>query len=117
MRLLLALLVATPFLYSCGQSAALSPCAGDHVGTWSASNGDQLTLSSACAYSYVRPGSGACQSAGTYAAPLGTSGSVAVEITSTSGACVPVGTYTCAYTRSSSSLQIDCGNGASTYTK
>ena len=78
--------------------------------------GDTLTLDATCLFSYARPG--ACQSSGTYAAPLGTSGSVQVIITtSTGGLCLPRGTYNCQYTLAGNSLSFNCGGSAFHYTR
>lgn len=92
-------------------------CGGDHAGTYSGTTvNDSLTLSSSCEYSYT--GNDGCRSTGTYNAPLGSSGSVAVSIASTTGGnCLPAGDTTCSYVLSLPNLSFNCGAGTFSYTK
>jgi hypothetical protein len=90
-------------------------CAGDHDGTWTGTTvPDQIDLSSSCDFEYS--GVGGCKSSGTYAAPLGTQGSVQVVITSsTGGMCLAAGTYNCTYAAGSTILTFNCGAGTFSY--
>jgi hypothetical protein len=99
-------------LCACGGGGkCASPYAGDWIGTTAP---DRLSLSDSCDFNYQ--GSDGCKSHGTYAAPLGASGSVAVAIQSTTGGrCLLAGNYTCVYSASSSALTFDCGAGAFGY--
>lgn len=108
----LTLLIFVILLVGCG-----GKCDGDHTGTYSGTTiSDTLALSSSCEYSYT--GNDSCQSRGTYNAPLGSSGSVAVSISSsTAGNCLPVGDTTCTYVLNLPNLSFDCGNGTFSYTK
>lgn len=107
----LVLLLAVSACGGGGGGKCSSPYSGTWVGTTAT---DQLTLSESCDYQYQ--GVGGCRSAGTYAAPLGSSGSVLVTIqSSTGGNCLGVGAYSCAYTASSSTLTVNCGAGNFSY--
>lgn len=108
-----ALLVGSVLcLVGCGSAG---PCDGDAAGHWAgATQADQIDLSPSCAFKCT--GVTGCVSAGTYAALLGTQGTVQVSIqSSTGGSCLPAGTYACAYGVSASTLSFNCGAGAATY--
>lgn len=95
-------------------------CAGSYTGTWAGSpQADSYQFTAACAFSYTAP-SGSCSNAGTYAAPLGQTGTIAATISSKSGSgsCLPVGAATCAYSFADAlHLTINCGGGSLSYIK
>ena len=98
------------FLASCSSYNSTQSCAGTHTGVWSGLTvSDQVTFSADCSFDYV--GSDDCLSTGTYRSPLGPSGTVQVEIeSSTGGLCLPAGSYTCAYLITNEVvLSFDCG--------
>lgn len=118
LKLLVASLSVIALAAACGKaSSGGATCAGAHVATWASSLG-KVTFKDSCAFAFASA-SGSCSSAGTYPAPLGASGQVAITIAAVSGGsgCLPVGSYTCAYTLNPTTLSFDCGNGAQTYTK
>jgi hypothetical protein len=101
-------------LAACGGGGG-GKCASPYTGTWIGTTvTDQLNLSDSCDYQYQGPDG--CRSTGTYAAPLGSQGSVQVVIQSTTGGrCIPPGTYACSYSASSSTLTFNCGFGTFSY--
>jgi len=110
-------------LAACGDSGGdgdvSTECAGDHTGEWAGTTVmDFLALGANCSYAY--DGVDGCESSGTYAAPLGDSGNVQVEIAaSTGGECLPVGNYQCSYMfdMQAATLSIDCGAGSFEYSR
>jgi hypothetical protein len=90
-------------------------CASSYSGVWiGTTTTDQISLSDSCDFQYQ--GAGGCRSAGTYAAPLGSQGSVLVVIqSSTGGNCLAVGSYSCSYSASATTLTFNCGAGAFNY--
>lgn len=111
MRTILMLFFGACLLSACGGG----PCAGPETGTWKNSSGNSLELDASCAFHFSASN---CQSSGTYAAPLGTSGTVQVSIQSTSGgACFPLGNYACAYVVTGNALALNCGSGNDLYSR
>lgn len=104
-------------LAGCGKASS-SSCAGSHNGRWTGTSAaDRIDFEASCTFNYAKV-DGSCASAGTYAAPLGSSGTVAVTIASVTGAgCLPVGVATCSYALSTSTLSFDCGAGAYSYSR
>lgn len=104
------LVVAALSLSACG-----GPCNGPYAGTWSGSSGT-LTLAASCEFSYLGPDG--CRSDGEYASPLGSSGSVTVTISSsTGGDCQNAGSYVCSYAVQGSALGLNCGGGETLYSR
>jgi hypothetical protein len=95
-------------------------CQGPNTGSWDAVgvNGG-LFLGADCTFRFT--GNDGCQSRGSYAAPIGnTSGTVRVDIESVSpisSACLPAGTYTCAYLFQAGDFGLDCGGGIQLFTR
>ena len=91
-------------------------CVSPVNGNWVSTTGAAVSLSSQCAFGYV--GASECQSFGYYAKPLGSSGSIAVQVASETGSgCLPAGNYDCNFSVSSDTLTFDCGAGTETYTR
>lgn len=108
------LLAAAAAVSGCGGGK----CANQHAGAWvGVTLHDNLLLTPDCDYEYQ--GADGCRSSGTYAAPLGNSGTVLVTIASaTPGRCLGVGSYTCGYSApSAAALAIDCGAGEQRYSR
>ena len=106
------------FLASCSSSNSTQSCAGTNTGVWSGLTvSDQVTFSADCSFDYV--GVDDCLSTGRSFSPLGPSGTVQLEIeSSTEGLCLPAGSYTCAYLITNEVvLTFDCGAGALSYSK
>jgi len=104
---------AATTISACGDSGK---CAGDHVGKWDGTTiADAIDFGGDCSFAYTGVG---CTSSGTYDAAIEDSGTVAVQITaSTGGACLPTGSYSCVYGVNSSLLSFNCGAGMFTYSR
>jgi hypothetical protein len=93
-------------------------CTHPAVGTWvGVAQNDRITLFADAKFEYSGPDG--CLSNGTFACPAAgfTQGTMQVSInSSTGGACLPAGTYTCAFGINGNAMDYDCtGNGAIQY--
>jgi len=113
MKLILLYTALLLLAASCGGDVTNEACAGSHVGAWSGVLGT-LTLTANCDFSYR---SSEAASAGVYSPVLGDSGTMLVEITSSTGAAMGVGSYECAYAISDDDLLYDCGSGEFSYSR
>lgn len=113
-------LILSLLLFGCAQgtstNGATGACAGSPViGTWDAdASSDVMVFSSNCSGT-----SSLCSSTFTWPNFTATSGTAAINVTSSGGggSCLPVGTTNCAYAISGTQLAFDCGGGVLNYTK
>jgi len=115
MKLILLYLTLLAFASSCGGDAETidDACAGNHADTWTGVIGT-LTLTASCTFQYE---GSTCVSQGTYSPVLGDSGTMAVNITTTTGECLAVGDHACEYVISDSDIAYDCGTGTFVYSR
>jgi hypothetical protein len=101
-------------------SAAGGGCSSGVVGSWSGvSRQDRIEISGDKSFKYSGPDG--CVSQGSYACPPPsvTSGTMRVTVdTSSGGACLPAGNFTCAFALNGNAMGYDCtGTGQLQYRK
>lgn len=104
----------------CGNSddASGGSCSSGVVGSWTGTaQNDRITISADKSFKYS--GVDGCVSQGSFGCPDAsvTSGTMRVTIDSSSGgACLPAGTYTCAFALNGNAMAYDCtGTGSLQY--
>ena len=120
-RSIACIILCSVFLLKLASCGSGGDCSGSFNGVWSGTTqADEVILTSTCGFVYTGVSS-TCQSIGTYAKPLGSSGSMIVTVTSLtgSGACYSIGDLACDYVLNEaySTFSYNCGDGTVSYEK